>query len=257
MICFKAGRLPAAQTALLTPLPASNSMGYTMRPTVLDVIPFSFDRERFHELTRLDLSAPSGQTAAALIEEAQAAARPKALYKVCYIEDRGRDSVVLEGIRFTSSVLSQNLADVERVFPYVATCGVELDELQSRQEDMLAAYLLDGFKEMTLRAAIEYLERHLKGEYGLGKNLSTMNPGSGNAELWPISQQKPLFALLGDVESSVGVRLTDSCLMTPNKTVSGILFPTDIPFSSCQLCTREDCPRRRAAYAGVTGLAGH
>ena len=50
MICFKAGRLPAAQTALLTPLPASNSMGYTMRPTVLDVIPFSFDRERFHEL---------------------------------------------------------------------------------------------------------------------------------------------------------------------------------------------------------------
>jgi hypothetical protein len=84
-----------------------------------------------------------------------------------------------------------------------------------------------------------------------------MNPGSGNRNFWPIGQQRQLFQLLGDVEASVGVRLTDSFLMTPNKTVSGILFPTDVPFVSCQLCTRENCPRRRAQYTGVVGLAGH
>ena len=72
-----------------------------------------------------------------------------------------------------------------------------------------------------------------------------------------LGQQRQLFQLLGDVESSIGVRLTDSFLMIPNKTVSGILFPTEVPFYSCQLCTREACPRRRAEYTGVAGLTGH
>ena len=77
-----------------------------------------------------------------------------------------------------------------------------------------------------------------------------MNPGSGNTGLWPLAQQKPLFELIGDVEASIGVRLTPSLLMLPNKSVSGILFPTEVHFETCQLCTREDCPRRRAPYQG-------
>jgi hypothetical protein len=46
----------------------------------------------------------------------------------------------------------------------------------------------------------------------------------------------------------VGVRLTDSCLMMPTKSVSGIRFPTETSFESCQLCPRDDCPGRRAPY---------
>jgi hypothetical protein len=229
-----------------------------MIASVLDNVPVSFDPEEFQKLTHIDLSAPSGQAAAQLLRGALRIARPKALYKVCYIEDRSEEAVELEGVRFSSSVLSRNLSDVERVFAYIATCGVELDGADIPQGDVLAQYALDGLKEMALRAAIEHLKGHLAAEYGLqaGK-LSTMNPGSGNRDVWPISQQKPLFRLLGDVEGSIGVRLTDSYLMTPNKTVSGVLFPTEVPFVSCQLCTREDCPRRRAAYTGVVGLAGH
>ena len=39
---------------------------------------------------------------------------------------------------------------------------------------------------------------------------------------WPIEEQQPLFRLLGDTERAVGVRLTDSMLMVPTKSVSGI-----------------------------------
>jgi hypothetical protein len=77
-----------------------------------------------------------------------------------------------------------------------------------------------------------------------------MNPGSGDRNVWPIAQQRPLFSLFGDAEALIGVRLTDSFLMVPNKTVSGLFFPTEVPFESCQLCTRPDCPRRRARYKG-------
>ncbi len=229
-----------------------------MRATVLDSIPFSFEPEEFRKLTHIDLSAPSTRAAAGLLEAALLVARPKAVYKVCYIEERSQGGVELEGIRFTSEVLSRNLSEVERVFPYIVTCGVELDTVAISQNDVFAGFLLDGLKELALRQAIEHLKAHLAGNYGLdAQKMSTMNPGSGNRNVWPIGQQRQLFQLLGDVETLVGVRLTDSCLMTPNKTVSGILFPTDVPFVSCQLCTRENCPRRRAEYSGVVGLAGH
>jgi hypothetical protein len=233
-----------------------------MTATILDNIPVTFEPEEFQRMTHIDLSAPSGRSATGLLDKARTTARPKAMYKVCYIDARSEDGVELEGIGFTSTVLLQNLSEVERVFPYIVTCGTELDTLIQPGNDVLAEYALDGLKEMALRGAVQYLKSHLVQEYGLdaGK-LSTMNPGSGNRDVWRISQQKPLFRLLGDVEASIGVVLTESYLMTPNKTVSGILFPTEVPFVSCQLCTRENCPRRRAEYTGVVGSsvgsAGH
>jgi hypothetical protein len=229
-----------------------------MPAIVLDSIPVSLDPEEFQKLTHIDLSSPAVKTGAEKLESVLPIARPKAVYKVCYIDARSDEEVELEGIRFSSTVLSRNLMEVERVFPYIVTCGVELDSISAPPEDILAGYMLDGLKEMALRQAIDHFKNHLAEIYGLDtERLSTMNPGSGDRDVWPISQQRQLFQLLGDVESSVGVRLTDSFLMIPNKTVSGILFPTEVPFVSCQLCTRGNCPRRRARYTGVLGLAGH
>jgi hypothetical protein len=76
--------------------------------------------------------------------------------------------------------------------------------------------------------------------------LSTMNPGS--LADWPLAQQRVLFALLGNTEAAIGVSLTPSLLMTPTKSVSGIAFPTEGSFASCQLCPRKACPNRRAPY---------
>ncbi len=78
-----------------------------------------------------------------------------------------------------------------------------------------------------------------------------MAPGAGAGDDWPITQQKELFSLFGGrekVEELIGVRLTDSFLMVPIKSVSGIFFPTEIRFESCQICPREQCIGRRAAY---------
>jgi len=36
--------------------------------------------------------------------------------------------------------------------------------------------------------------------------------------------------------------------MIPAKSISGIYFPTEVPFFSCQLCDRKDCPGRKAVY---------
>ncbi len=75
-----------------------------------------------------------------------------------------------------------------------------------------------------------------------------MAPGSGSADIWPITQQKELFLIFGDVESLIGVRLTDTYLMLPIKSVSGVIFQTETTFETCQLCPREACIGRRTEY---------
>jgi hypothetical protein len=106
-------------------------------------------------------------------------------------------------------------------------------------------FLTDALKELVLENALCYFESYLTGRFALG-TMSHMNPGSLND--WPVSQQKILFGLFGDVEKLIGVRLTPSYLMDPIKSVSGIYFPTEIRFESCMLCSRDRCPKRRAPY---------
>ena len=209
-----------------------------MAPIVIDEIPFQVS---FADLmAKLRIKADSGLAAdlGRLVEQAQALARPKALYKAAYIDERDGDEVVIDGIRFTSRVLQVNLEQVGRVFPHVATCGMELQDWADGIDDMLQNYWAETIKEVALRAARTALFEHLSRTYRLGET-AVMSPGS--LEDWPIQQQRQLFTLLGDTEAAIGVRLTDSMLMIPTKSVSGIRFPTEHTFESCMLCPREDC----------------
>jgi hypothetical protein len=212
---------------------------------VLKDISFELDATALMEKAHVE---PGGDDAAEfrqLMEAARAVARPKALFMECFIEAKGDTTVTVNGITFTSAVLRRNLDKVERVFPYIATCGCELDRVPLPTGDYLKEFWLDTIKMAVLGAARDHLNQHLARRFALTK-ASNMNPGSGDATVWPIEQQKELFALLGDVKNAIGVELTDSFLMTPKKTVSGIRFPTEVDFRSCQLCHRADCPSRAA-----------
>jgi hypothetical protein len=180
-----------------------------------------------------------------LAAEAQAIARPRAFYKVAAVDQRGTDSVVIDSITFRSRILTVNLEQIYRVFPFVATGGVELDEWVTAKEDMLDNYYAGALAELALRSAIQAVVDHITENFR-PDGLSQMNPGS--LADWPLYEQKPLFALLGDSTSAIGVSLQPSMLMSPTKSVSGIWFPLAESFASCQLCPMPDCPGRRAPY---------
>lgn len=112
--------------------------------------------------------------------------------------------------------------------------------------DILKKYYLDIIGTLALTSARKHLESQLQSKYALGK-MSFMSPGS--LADWPLEEQLPLFELLENVEKAIGVKLTDSLLMLPAKSVSGIYFPAEINFFSCQLCPRKDCMGRKAAYS--------
>ncbi len=182
-----------------------------------------------------------------LVEVTCSIAKPKVVYRVSYVDDKDGDTVTIDSVRFTGRLLRINLDQVERVFPYIATCGTELGEIAIPSNDVMKSFCFEEIKIIVLRSAVNYLSNHLAEHYALGK-MSRMSPGSGPLESWPIAQQKELFSLFGGVEELIGVRLTKSCVMFPLKSVSGIYFPTEIKFESCQLCPREKCIGRRVSY---------
>lgn len=210
-------------------------------------IPFKIDVDS--SLRRLSVEPESGEARefAALANRVTELAKPKALYRRAFVEERRGESVRVDGVLLESGVLRSNLENIESVFPYVATCGSEVDGIDIPANDYLKKFWLDEIKRSLLDQSIDHLTKLLTEKYRLG-GISSMSPGSGDATTWPIEQQKNLFALLGDVEELIGVKLTKSYLMIPNKTVSGIFFPSSINFESCRICHRENCSGRRAPF---------
>jgi len=213
----------------------------------LDHIPFELDAGLLMERHRVKPGTEHAQVFAGLVARVQQVGRPKAVYTEAYIDEKGDGWVSVGGVRFTSRALRQNLDQAERLFPFAATCGAEVDSIEGPQGDIRHKAWLYVLKQELVGVAMAQVEEHIARHYQISK-LSFMNPGSGDATVWPMSQQKELFSLLGDVEVEIGVRLTDSSLLIPEMSVSGVMFPTETDFQSCQVCHRERCPNRRAPF---------
>ena len=216
-----------------------------MDADLLDDIPFGIDEAGLLRQLHVEESSPDADVVRRLAAEAMQVARPKAFCRIVYVDERTEDSVVIDRHRFRSRVLRVNLDDVSRLVAYVATCGIELQRWAAQINDMIVQYWAEAVKQMALGEAIQALNRRISETHLVGQT-SAMSPGS--LADWPITQQRPLFELLGDPWTSIGVELTESCLMLPNKSVSGVRFPTEVRFENCQLCPREWCPSRRAPY---------
>jgi hypothetical protein len=216
-----------------------------MNDIILENIPFNPELSPVLKKLHLKENSQDAADFKALLLEAKAIANPKAMYKLSPINEKEEGNVVIDGVRFTSRVLRVNLDKPQRVFPFIGTCGMELQEWSDSITDMFVGYWAEAIKELALFAALEALASHLDDHFRPG-TVSTMSPGS--LQDWPISEQRPLFKLMGNTREKIGVELTESCLMVPTKSVSGIRFPIDETFESCQLCPRTACPNRRAPY---------
>jgi len=216
-----------------------------MTQHILNNIPFEPDSARLIKMFRAKERPAMLDSIQQLVDESIKIARPKGLFRVAFIESKDEDTVTIDGIKFSSRVLLVNLDTANRVFAYAATCGNELEEWSVNIKDLLKKYIADTIKEMALHTAIADVGKLLNELYQPGP-VSSMNPGS--LEDWPISEQKDLFKLLNNPEEAIGIHLSDSCLMIPTKSVSGIFFPTEETFQSCQLCPRKNCSGRRAPY---------
>lgn len=219
---------------------------------ILDGIPFVVDDETLLKRLRLTRDSEYADRVLALARQAEAVARPKALFRPAYIEAKGEDYIVADGIKLTSKLWIANTGATQRIFPYLVTCGQEIAHWAGGFDDVLDEYTADVLQDMARKAALTAVVARIDGEYRL-ENASSMNPGS--LKEWPIQEQTPLFALFGGQHRLIGVELTDSLLMRPVKSVSGIRFAATHTFVNCRLCPRQNCPSRLAPWSGTAGEA--
>jgi cobalamin-dependent methionine synthase I len=216
-----------------------------MPETVIDQVPLCFAVGPILERARLDGTPDHRDLVDRLARDARALGRPKALYRASSLRQETERTVAVDGVTLTSRVLRVNLDQADRVFPFVATSGRELDRWVTEKDDPLERRVADVISEVALYLALGALKARLREEYHLA-TISRMSPGS--LEDWPLQEQKLLFQLFDDTERAVGVRLTEDLMMLPRKSLSGILFASEELFESCLLCPKEECPARLMPY---------
>jgi hypothetical protein len=215
---------------------------------ISDVPPISLDPSDLAERLRFIPGRAGFPSLDELTGLARGLIAPRAITEVAYIGAKGEGTVEVGGVVFHSRVLRGNLEGANKVFPYIITVGPALEREAGAQTDLLKQYYLEEIANLALEQAASWLSGQLERRFGLGP-LSGLSPGS--LEDWPITEQTKLFAIFGDTESLVGVRLTESLLMVPRKSISGIFFPSEEGFMACQLCERERCQGRKAPYNGI------
>jgi len=155
---------------------------------------------------------------------------PRAGYLRAAVNSIDELHIEIGGVELEGECLVSNLSGRGAVYPYVAGCGRGLEEAGG---DDLSRFWID-----------DSLKAEVCAEFAVDR-CASLNPGSGSGGLWSIEQQGPLFRLLGSLAEEVGVALTESVLMIPNKSLSGILFPTSADWTSCTHCDRASCRMRR------------
>ena len=182
-----------------------------------------------------------------ILDEAETVARPKMLWRVAPIQEKGEDSVRVCDVEVVSPLMRKNFDPIGRVFPYVCTCGTELETwAEAYRDDPLAEFWCEEIRKLYLAHAIQAGRDHIIRTYGFTGYFAAMNPGS--IREWPLSGQLQLFAMLGreDVLKYAGVRLTESLLMLPSKSTSGVAFESGKKYENCSRCPILKCPNRRA-----------
>jgi len=153
-------------------------------------------------------------------------------------------------VTLTSEVLSWALYPCEQAVIFVASIGPALEQrvAQLTSEGYSSkAYILDAIGSEATEKTVCYLQDQVREVAKFDDGETTLRYSPGYCD-WDISQQKVLFKAMDSTPTQVN--LSDECVMTPQKSVSGIIGlgwneKHRLRLSPCRFCTRQDCKNRR------------
>jgi len=131
-----------------------------------------------------------------------------------------------------------------KIAVFVCTAGDKIHELSRQymaEGDLLKGYVYDLFGSLVVESAMDIVQETLRLEMGnIGfKITNRYSPGYCG---WTVDQQKKLFSLLSHDFNFI--QLSESCLMQPIKSVSGIIgIGKDVRFNdhTCHICDSTNC----------------
>lgn len=134
------------------------------------------------------------------------------------------DIILIEpSFEIKSKDIANLLANCHLVYGFAVTIGTALEEKRNayiNEKETSHALMLDAIGSVAAEELAEITNQQIKTEAELVGNLTTMrfSPGYGN---WPLNAQKDFLNWIG--AQAVGIKLTPSFQMLPEKSVSAIL----------------------------------
>lgn len=164
--------------------------------------------------------------------------------------DIEQETLTVQNIVFAiGKTIARQLRGSESYAFFAATAGIEFEEFQhilQQEDDMVKVYIADSLGSIIAEKAADCMEKEL-AEYIKEKGWKHTNRYSPGYCGWHVSEQQKLFSLF-PVTSPCGIQLTDSSLMIPIKSVSGVIGVGSSVRKleyTCGLCTYENCFRKR------------
>lgn len=166
------------------------------------------------------------------------------------------------------SVVGEIFPRAQALTLFVVTLGPEVSRAIARgfaEKDYAVAAALDAVASEAADRAAAVVERRvearLREEGRLGPEGAALRYSPGYCG-WHVSGQEALFRRLGP--ERIGVQLTESGFMSPEKSVSGVILagPRDIhrfspSYPFCADCVTRAClPRMRSLFGRGAGSAG-
>jgi len=165
-----------------------------------------------------------------------------------YSGKAGEDAVYLDNgvVLQVNGILSSLLKNAEMFAIFAATAGAPFQTYQDslKQEgDILKTYIVDTIGSCIAESAGDCMEKRIISQTGAYKHTNRFSPGYCG---WLLTGQRELFALLGG--SPCGVTLSDVCLMSPIKSISGVIgIGRDVKEGvyGCRYCELKTCYKRK------------
>jgi hypothetical protein len=187
------------------------------------------------------------------MEEAYGLIHPSCFYQLMDIKRIRRPKLTLvNGINMTltSEVLSWALYPCRQAVVFVASIGPALEKRVAqlmKEEQSGKAIILDAIGSEATEKTVCYLQDKVRRVAKIDDAETTLRYSPGYCD-WDITQQKLLFGALNS--APIKVSLSDECLMTPRKSISGIIGlgwgeKSRLKLPPCRFCTRQDCKNRR------------
>ncbi|MCH8136634.1 MAG: hypothetical protein IIB77_11700 [Proteobacteria bacterium] len=151
---------------------------------------------------------------------------------------------------FESGVFARLLENCDKAAIFLVTIGDLLEEMVGQlAEDRLVvqATVLDAIGSVAVESVANFVQERVE-EVAQAQGLCISRRFSPGYCDWDIEQQRMVFqAMNGDYAD---VRLTDGCLMLPQKSISGIIGigPCDSnieEYNPCRSCDKLECTGRR------------
>lgn len=193
------------------------------------------------------------------VSECKSISRPACGYRILSVnkEHTSPESIAIGDIRFNcQKIVKARLNNADLVAIFSCTIGSEMETYASRcfeEGDAVKGHFADVVASAAVELLTDLLHNHI-AESILTQQLNVTNRFSPGYCGWPVSEQRTLFSFFP--ENFCGIKVTDSSLMLPKKSTSGIIgIGSSVkrePYT-CNRCSRKECTYRmyRASRSGV------